>query len=72
MQPVLAVSERLALVFRYEHYAAAGPPPQVNIMTAGFAFRLLPTVVLKSEYQVVDRHTAVAPAGFRASIAVLF
>ncbi len=72
VQPVLAVSERLALVFRYEHYAAAGSPPQVNLMTTGFALRLLPTVVFKSEYQVVDRHTAVAPAGFRASIAVLF
>jgi hypothetical protein len=72
VQPVLAVSERLALVFRYEHYAAPGPPPQVNVMTAGLAFRVLPTLVLKSEYQVVDRHTAIAPAGFRASIAVLF
>ena len=72
VQPVLAVSERLALVARYEHFAASGPPPQVNIMTAGVAFRLLPTVVLKAEYQVVDRHTAIAPAGFRSSIAVLF
>jgi len=72
IQPVLAVSERMALVARYEHYAPAGSPPQVNIMTAGVAFRLLPTVVLKAEYQVVDRHTDVAPAGFRSSIAILF
>lgn len=72
VQPVLAVSARLALVFRYEHFAPAGPPPQVNIMTIGFALKLLPTVVFKSEYQVVDRHTDVAPAGYRGSIAVLF
>lgn len=72
VQPVLAVSERLALVFRYEHFAPSGPPPQVNVMTFGGTFRLLPTVVLKSEYQVVDRHTDIAPAGFRASVAVLF
>lgn len=71
LQPVLAVSERLALVFRYEHFAPAGSPPQVNVLTMGFAFRLLPTVVFKSEYQVVDRSTPVAPAGLRASIAVL-
>ena len=72
LQPVLALTTRLALVARYEHYAAPGPPPQVNIMTMGFAVRLVPTVVLKAEYQVVDRHTEVAPAGFRASIAALF
>jgi hypothetical protein len=72
VQPVLAVSPRLALVARYEHFAASGPPPQVNIMTAGVAFRLVPTVVVKAEYQVVDRHTGVAPAGLRASISVLF
>ena len=72
VQPVLAVSTRLALVTRYEHFAAPGPPPQVNIMTFGLAFRLLPTVVLKTEYQVVDRHADIAPAGFRASIAALF
>ena len=72
VQPVLALGSRLALVMRYEHFAAAGPPPQVNIMTGGFALRLLPTAVLKAEYQVVDRHTEVAPAGFRASLAVLF
>jgi len=41
-------------------------------MTMGIAVRLLPTVVLKSEYQVVDRHTRAAPPGFRASVAVLF
>lgn len=72
VQPVLSVSERVALVFRYEHFAPAGPPPQVNVMTMGFTLRLLSTVVFKSEYQVVDRSTPVAPAGFRASIAVLF
>jgi len=72
LQPVLALTPRLALVARYEHYAAPGPSPQVNIMTMGFAVRLVPTVVLKAEYQVVDRHTEVAPAGFRASIAALF
>jgi hypothetical protein len=72
VQPVFALTERLALVGRYEHYAAPGPPPQVNVMTFGASFRLLQTVVLKAEYQVVDRHTDVAPAGFRASIAVLF
>jgi hypothetical protein len=72
VQPVLAVSEKLALVTRYEHYAPEGASPQVNIMTAGLAYRLLSTVVLKSEYQVVDRHSSAAPAGFRASIAILF
>lgn len=72
VQPVLALSERLALVFRYEHYAPPGSPPQVNVMTLGFAFRLVSTAVLKTEYQVVDRHTEIAPAGFRASIAILF
>ena len=71
VQPVLALSERLALVFRYEHYAPARPP-QVNVMTLGFAFRVVPTVVLKAEYQVVDRHNVAAPAGFRSSVAVLF
>lgn len=72
VQPVVAITPRLALVGRYEHYAAPGPPPQVNVMTMGVALQLLPTLVLKTEYQVVDRHTDVAPAGFRASIAVLF
>lgn len=72
VQPVLSVHERVALVARYEHFDASGPPPQVNIMTAGVLLRLLPTVVFKTEYQFVDRHTAIAPAGFRASIAVLF
>jgi hypothetical protein len=72
LQPVLALTTRLALVVRYEHYAAPGAPPQVNVMTMGFALRLVPTAVLKAEYQVVDRHTEVAPAGFRASLAVLF
>jgi len=72
VQPVLAVTPRLALVARYEHFAAAGPPPQVNIMTMGLALRVLPTVVLKGEYQVVDRHTDIAPAGLRGSISVLF
>ncbi len=72
VQPVLAVSERVALVFRYEHYAPPGSPPQLNVMTMGVALRVVPTVVLKSEYQVVDRHTELAPGGFRASIAVLF
>ncbi len=72
VQPVLAVSDRLALVARYEHFCPSGQPPQVNIMTAGVAFRLFPTVVLKAEYQVVDRHTDIAPAGFRSSVAVLF
>jgi len=71
LQPVLAVSPRVALVARYEHYDAPGPF-QLNIMTMGIAVRLLPTVVLKSEYQVVDRHTRAAPPGFRASVAVLF
>mgnify|MGYP000890563502 FL=1 len=41
-------------------------------MTMGFTVRVLSTVVFKSEYQVVDRSTPIAPAGFRASIAVLF
>jgi hypothetical protein len=72
VQPVVELSPRLALVARYEHFAAPGAPPQVNVMTAGLAARLVPTVVLKAEYQVVDRHTEIAPAGFRASIAVLF
>lgn len=71
VQPVLAVSPRVALVARYEHYAAPGPS-QVNIMTMGVAVRLLSTVVAKAEYQVVDRRTDAAPPGFRASIAVLF
>lgn len=71
VQPVLAVSPRVALVARYEHVDAPGPF-QLNIMTMGVAVRLLSTVVLKSEYQVVDRHARVAPAGFRASVAVLF
>jgi hypothetical protein len=72
VQPVLAVSPRVSLVARYEHFAPSGPPPQVNIMTAGVAVRLVSTVVLKAEYQIVDRHTGIAPAGIRASVAVLF
>ena len=71
VQPVLAVSARTALVARYEHYAVPGPSA-VNVMTIGVAFRLLPTVVVKAEYQVADRLTKVEPPGFRSSIAVLF
>jgi hypothetical protein len=71
VQPVFAVTPRVALVARYEHYQVPGPSA-VNVMTFGCAFRLLPTVVAKAEYQVVDRFVDVVPPGFRASIAVLF
>ena len=72
VQPVLALTSRLSLVGRYEHYAQGGPPPQLNLITTGIDVRLLPTVVLKVEYEVVDRSSRTAPAGLRTSIAVLF
>jgi hypothetical protein len=72
VQAALAVTDRLALVDRYEHYAAPGPAPSVNLISVGAAFRLLPTVVLKAEYLIADRSAPGAEPGFKTSIATLF
>lgn len=73
VQPVFALTERLALVGRYEHYAAPSPAPRVNLVAIGLAFRPFPAVVLKTEYLFADRSGAPdAEPGFKASIATLF
>lgn len=73
VQPVFALTERLALVGRYEHYASPSPAPSVNLVALGLAFRPFPAVVLKTEYLFADRSGAPdAEPGFKASIATLF
>ncbi len=71
VQAALAISPRLALVERYEHYD--GPSaPGVNLIALGFAYRPLPAVVLKAEYLIADRSAPDAEPGVKASIATLF
>jgi hypothetical protein len=72
VQLVFGLTARLALVERYEHYAAPGPVPRVNLMAFGVAFRPLPAVVLKAEYLLADRSAPNAEPGFKASLATLF
>lgn len=73
VQPVFALTERLALVGRYEHYAGPSPAPPVNLFAFGLAFRPFPAVVLKTEYLFADRSGAPdAEPGFKASVATLF
>jgi hypothetical protein len=72
VQGVFALTSRLALVERYEHYTAPAPVPGVNLVALGLAFRPLPAVVLKAEYLFADRSAPDAEQGFKASIATLF
>jgi len=72
LQSVFALTNRLYLVGRYEHFAYPAPDPSVNLITFGIAFRPLPAVVLKAEYLIADRRGPDSPPGFYSSIATLF
>jgi hypothetical protein len=72
LQAAFALTPRLALVDRYEHYDGPPPAPPVNLIAFGLAYRPLPAVVLKAEYLIADRSAPDANQGVKASIATLF
>lgn len=72
LQAVRTVTERLSLVGRYEHFAAATPRPSTDLMSLGLAFCPVPGVILKTEYLIAARAAPQTEPGFKASIAALF
>ena len=72
VQAALALTARLALVDRFEHYDGPPPAPPVNLIALGVAYRPLPAIVLKAEYLIADRSAPDANQGFKASFATLF
>ncbi len=72
VQLVAPLSERWYAVGRYERFYPQDADEPLNLYLAGAAFRPMPAVIIKGEYSVATENGPQVPAGFRASIAVLF
>lgn len=72
VQGVRAVTERLSLVGRYEHFAAPNPRLAPDLVSLGVAVCPVTGVLLKAEYLLALRSAPEAEPGFKASIAALF
>jgi hypothetical protein len=72
LQGVYALTHRVSLVGRFEHYAFPALDPSVNLVTLGVAFRPVSAIVLKAEYVIADRRNPEAAPGLYASMATLF
>ncbi|MHB8724340.1 MAG: hypothetical protein ACYC9Z_03060 [Casimicrobiaceae bacterium] len=72
IQAVAPLPDRLYGVGRYEYFRQAGALPGVSLWTAGLAFRITPTSVLKAEFVHGVNNEIHAPEGFLSSISVLF
>lgn len=62
----------LFAVGRYEYFRAATGEQEVHLFDIGVAYRLRSYCLLKAEYLIAARRSALAEPGFKASLAVLF
>lgn len=72
LQAVRSLTQRLSVVGRYEHFAAARQGPAADLVSLGLAFCPAPGVVLKAEYLLAARSAPETEPGFKASVAALF
>jgi len=72
LQSAVPVWREIYLLGRYEHYAARSPSPEVNLFTAGLAYRPFSFMTLEIEYLFADQASADEPPGFRSSFSTLF
>lgn len=71
-QGVVPLTRQLYGIGRYEFYNPSGQIPGAHLWVMGLAFRPIPALIVKTEYSVGHNNFADLPAGFAASVAILF
>jgi len=72
LEAEVPLRQRLYVVGRFERYRSSGASQITTLRTLGFNYRPVPGVVLKLERREGNHNLQLAPAGWLASVAVLF
>lgn len=72
LEAEVPLARRLYLIGRFERYHTSTPALTATLRTVGLNYRPVQGVVLKIEHRNGNHDTQLAPAGWLASIAVLF